>query len=473
MSTDAVKQDDAAGGLATPTLYSKKYTGWMLVLLATVYASNSADRYVLNILAQPIKLELNISDTQLGLLSGLAFGVFYAMFGYPLARLSERFGRVNVVSVCTFVWSAMTALCGTAANFTQLMLYRFGVGIGESGLPAPTHSMLSDYYPPEKRNSAIALFSIGVPIGSFFGSIAGGWLAERYGWRTAFVIVSLPGFLLAPLLRLTVKEPPRGNWDASRRVDAPPVATPPLGAVIKKLFATRTYRHFFTAGFATMAFTSGGVFVGAYYVRRFHIDYATVGLVVGLLSGVASLAGTFLGGFLTDWFGRRDKRWYALVPAVVLLMAVPLVWLGYLQTSWQAQVAIMLIPGALITITTVPFYGITQNLMPARMRASAAAVMFFMVNIVLGVGAVFYGMAMDAATQHIFAGYGLGDYVAICGRGGGQALAAMAKSCDLALAEGTRWTLAVGATGYLWSVIHLLIASRTITQDMNEAAQTH
>ena len=458
-----------------PVVYSKGYTNWVLVLLALIYACNSMDRYILNIIAQPVKLELNISDTQLGLLSGLAFGLFYAIFGYPLARLSERAGRINVITFCILLWSGMAALCGTAANFTQLMIYRFGVGIGESGLAAPAHSLLSDHFPPTRRTSAIAFFSSGVPVGSLIGAICGGWIAQNYGWRAAFIIISLPGFLLAPLLRFTVREPARGNTDTGRLVGAPPVKTPPLTEVIGVLFATRTYRNFCTAGVATMFFASGGlVFTGAYFVRRFHLDYATVGLVIGLISGFASLVGTFFGGYLTDRFGKRDKRWYALLPAVAIGTAAPLIVLGFLQTDWRIQAAIMLVSGALTSLTTVPFYGVTQNLVPARMRASAAAVMFFMINLVLGIGPVLIGMIIDAVTNRLFAERGFGDFVKMCGKGGSHvAPGPLGDACHLALAEATRWSLTGSAAGFVIAVTFYLLASRTIAQDLTAAAESH
>ncbi|MDP3660990.1 MFS transporter [Phenylobacterium sp.] len=468
--------DMPAGSVVAPTVFSKNRTGWTLFLLAAIYANNYADRSILGILAQPIKVELNISDTQLGLLTGLAFATFYALFGYPLARASERIGRVNVITACALMWSAMTALCGTAANFTQLMIFRFGVGIGESGLAAPAHSLISDYYPASRRTSAIALFSIGVPIGALIGSVAGGWLAQNYGWRTAFVVASLPGFLLAPLLRFTVKEPPRGNWDASRLAGAAAAPTPPLKEVVKKQFSTKTFRHFCIGTVvATFAGSGGGAFLGAYYVRRFAIDYTTVGLVLGMLSGVAALMGTFLGGFITDFLARWSKRWYAGLPALALACAAPIYLLGYMQTDWRMQVAIMLVSGTLVSLTTVPFYGLTQNLMPARMRASAAAVIFFFINLIgLGFGPLFYGVMIDAVTKHLFAGYGLGEYVALCGNAGVKAAAEnIATACHTATAQGTRWTLAAGMIGYVWAAVHFFIASRSITHDLNEAAATN
>ncbi|MGE3867307.1 MAG: MFS transporter, partial [Hyphomonadaceae bacterium] len=274
-ATQAAAQAPAGAPLA-PKIYSPRRTGWAVFLLAVILANNFSDRAVLNILAQPIEAELHITDTQFGFLTGLAFATFYAIFGYPLAHLAGRYGRINVITVCALMWSAMAAACGLAANYVQLMLFRFGVGIGESGLGAPGHAIIADYVRPERRTSTISLFMVGVPIGVLGGSIAGGWVAQHFGWRAAFVFVALPGFLLAPLLKLTVQEPPKGNWDASRLAGKAPEATPPIWEVLKKQFSTATSRHFAIGTSITVFAGSGSAFLGAYFVRRFGVDYATL-----------------------------------------------------------------------------------------------------------------------------------------------------------------------------------------------------
>ncbi|MGE3301747.1 MAG: spinster family MFS transporter [Hyphomonadaceae bacterium] len=467
--------DVAQAQPAEPVVYSRGRTGWMLFLLATIYANNYCDRSILGILAQPIKVDLNITDTQIGLLTGLAFATFYAMFGYPIAHLAGKVGRVNVITVCALLWSAMTALCGTAVSYAQLTLFRFGVGIGESGLAAPGHSLISDYVAPAKRTSAIALFSIGVPVGSLIGSVAGGYIAQHYGWRAAFLIVSIPGFLLAPLLRLTVKEPPRGNWDASRLAGVAPTKTPPLWEVVRKQFSTATYRHACIAVVMCNFAASGNAFYGAYFVRRFALDYTTVGLILGLTSGVASIVGTFIGGYLNDWLAKRSKRWCALLPTLALLAAVPLYLWSYLQADWRPQVLIFCLATVLLGFTSPPFYALTQNLMPGRMRASGAAVMMFFINLIgLGMGPVCFGLVIDFVTTHLFQGYGFGEYFAVCGKGAAHvANPAIAQACHDSIAESTRWTLAGGFLIYLWASIHYFIASRTVAADLAEAERTN
>ena len=285
----------------------------------------------------------------------------------------------------------------------------------------------------------------------------------------------LPGFLLAPLLKLTVREPLRGNWDASRIAGAAPTPTPSLKAVLRKQFSTSTFRHFCAGTVINTFALSGAAFTGAYYVRRFNIDYTTVGLVLGLLTGVASLTGTFLGGFLTDFLAKWNRRWYAGLPALTVMTAAPIYFLGYMQNHWQVQVGFMLVSGVLVAISTVPFYDVTQNLVPARMRASAAAVIFFLINLLgLGFGPLFYGVLIDFLTQRFFAGHGLGDYVALCGRGGiQQAPAAIAAACKASIAEGTRWALACASMGFVWGATHFFLASRSISRDLAEAERTN
>lgn len=475
MATTDVEDKASPAPAATPvapTVYSKKYTAWMLFLLAVTYANDYADRSVLRILAQPIKAEMNLSDTQLGLLSGLAFSVFYALFGYPLARLSEKTGRINIITACAVVWSCFTAACGTATNFAQLLFYRFGVGAGESGMAAPSHSLISDYFPPNRRTTAIALFSMGVPVGALAGVIAGGWLAEHYGWRAAFLIISIPGFLLAPLVKLTIKEPIRGNWDASRLAGKPAEKTPPLKEVLKKQFATQTFRAICIGHVLCVFSASGSAFTAAYLVRRFEIPYTTVGFALGLLSAVGIIT-AFMSGFLTDQLAKWNKRWYCLLPAIAVTVQAVLHFAGYMQSTWQMQLFFMFL-AAFCAITSVPFYGMTQNLLPARMRASGAAVIFFLINLIgLGFGPVFFGMVIDQFTNVTFAGYGIGEYVTTCGKGGLLATAEHLPMCKAALAHATRWTLACESFGLLGGAMLFLYASRFAARDLSEAGRTN
>jgi MFS family permease len=222
-----------------PQAFSPAYLRYALGLLTVVYVINFVDRQILSILLQSIKLDLGLSDLQLGLLSGTAFGLFYATLGIPIARLADVFSRKVVMAVCLVIWSGMTALCGTAAGFGLLLAYRVGVGVGEAGGSPPAHSLISDFFPPERRATALGIFSLGVPLGILVGFLAGGWLDETLGWRKAFVVVGLPGLALAAVVALTLKEPLRGHSEGLES-DRP---APSADEVIRFLWSSHSFRH--------------------------------------------------------------------------------------------------------------------------------------------------------------------------------------------------------------------------------------
>src|ERR1700761_4497154 len=212
--------DVAATDLGAPArqpMFSEGYKRTVLTTLTAVYALNFIDRTIVSIIGQPMKESLGITDNQLGLLGGLAFALLYTLLGVPIARLAERVSRVNIIAICITLWSAFTALCGVAPNFTVMLAMRVGVGIGEAGCSPPAHSLISDYYEPQRRASALSVYAFGIPLGGMLGAVAGGWLAKTVGWRAAFMVVGAPGVILAILLKLFVREPPRGASEAIER----------------------------------------------------------------------------------------------------------------------------------------------------------------------------------------------------------------------------------------------------------------
>ena len=243
----------------THTQYTTGYRWYVLFVLTLGYIFNFIDRQVMTILLEPIKAEFGATDTQMGLLTGLAFALFYATLGVPMARLADRWSRRNVLVISMAVWSGMTALCGLAGSFIQLLACRIGVAVGEAGGSPPSHSMLADYYPPERRATALGIYALGIPFGVLFGFFVGGWMEEFFGWRWAFVVVGIPGLLLALLVRFTVKEPPRGMSEAIQpAVDAPPAVQPPVKEVIAYLLARRSFIHMAIGGGVT-AFVGYGL----------------------------------------------------------------------------------------------------------------------------------------------------------------------------------------------------------------------
>lgn len=287
--------------------FSTGYKRFALVMLTAVYALNFIDRQILVILQEPIKADMGLSDAQLGLLSGFAFAVIYVTAGIPIAYWADRGNRRNIISLAVAVWSGMTALSGLAQNYTQLLLARVGVGLGEAGGSPPAHSMISDYYPPAQRATALSFYSSGIYVGILLGFLFGGVIAEAFGWRTAFMVVGLPGVLFGIILRFTLKEPLRGRWDASSRGQPQPDLKDTIA-----LLRDRPSFWYLAVGcaFASYVAYGNGNFLPSFLIRNHNMSIAEVGAVLALVTGVSGALGTFLGGYLSDRYGKKDMRWY-------------------------------------------------------------------------------------------------------------------------------------------------------------------
>lgn len=388
-------------------LVSSGFRSYALVVLMLVYAVNFLDRQIVSILAEPIKDELKISDTQLGLLTGLAFGIVYCSFGLPIARLADRFNRVHIITASLVVWSACTILCGRAGSYASLVVARMGVGIGEAGCTPTAHALIADYTPKEKRASALAFFSIGTPLGSLLGLAMGGVLADIYGWRTAFLIAGLPGLLLAALCFFTLREPRNALADAARKANN--AAQMSFGATVRYLAKKRTF-WCMAFGAAVKAFIGYGhaPFTASFFLRNHGPEIAQLagqfglkpigfmGIALGLLAGVFGTLSSWTGGYIADRFGGRDLRAYGSVPAVASLLVIPFYFLAYLADS--AVVALlMLIPLHIMgSLWYGPVYASAQSLVPPNMRATSASIVLFIINMVgLGGGALVVGALSD------------------------------------------------------------------------------
>ncbi len=478
--------------------FSPAYRNAVLWLLVLAYTFNFIDRTIISTIGQAIKTDLGLTDQQLGWLTGLSFALLYTTLGIPIARLAERTSRVNIMAIAIVVWSAFTALCGTATSYVQLLLYRVGVGVGEAGLSPPAHSLISDYFEPKKRASALSIYSFGIPLGSMFGAIAGGWIAENVSWQAAFMLVGVPGILVALAIKVFVKEPPRGWADAQAAQDSPaltqerpgdlgreaseaggPNDAPAAGApsvlsVARRLFGSWGMFHLM-AGITMASFAGYGTgnYAPAYFIREFGLGLGAVGLIIGLAGGVSNGAGTLLGGFLTDWAGKRSVRWYALVPAIGLILAAPLYILAYTRDSWPMAVAILLIPGVLHYTYLGPTFGVVQNVMDTRMRATAAAVLLFVVNLIaLGFGPPFTGWCIDQFARAAFTAKGMaGDFLVVCKGGVAPAGSSpeLVAACPAAMAEGTRSGIVSNLLIYAWAGVHYLLAAITLPKDIAKA----
>ncbi|WP_417461466.1 spinster family MFS transporter [Kordiimonas sp.] len=371
---------------------SKGVKTYTLLVLTIVYAFNFIDRQILVILQPLLKAELNLSDTQLGLLSGFSFAIFYTALGIPIARLADRHNRRNIIAIALTVWSGMTALSGMTQNFFQLLLARMGVGVGEAGGSPPAHSMISDMYEPRRRATALAIYSAGLYLGVMIGYSSGGILGELYGWRTTFFIVGIPGILLALLLRFTVKEPPRGLYDKGAEV-----AQPTIKDTFTYVLRLKSFPYI-AFGCAMSAFVSYGTsnFMPGFMIRYHGISLSNIGVILGLLAGGGGMIGTFLGGYLTDKLGAKDPRWYLWLPGLSAVCAIPLALVTYHTGSREIMLATYFVVVVLSTFYLAPAIAVTHRLVSPRMRAMSSAILFFVLNLIgMGLGPVLVGAISD------------------------------------------------------------------------------
>jgi len=364
-----------------------------LSILVVVYTFNFIDRQILSILLEPIKQDLGLSDTQLGMLTGFAFALFYATLGIPIARYADRGNRRNLIVVALTVWSAMTALSGVAQNFWHLLAARIGVGVGEAGCSPPAHSMIADYFPAEKRATALGIYSLGIPIGILFGFVAGGWLNEFFGWRVAFFVVGVPGLLLAILVRYGLREPTRGMAEGREDVGIQPT----IKETFRFLWAKRSFRHISYGG-ALTAFVGYGVvtWVPSFLIRSHGMETGEAGTYLGLILGIPGGIGIVLGGWMADRYGSRDTRWYLWVASIALLLGTPFAFGIYLSDTPAMSLLFLIMPVLLGNFYQATTFSQVQGLVTLRMRSVAAAVLLFILNIIgLGAGPQAVGVVSD------------------------------------------------------------------------------
>ncbi len=370
------------------------YRSYVLLVLVLVYTFNFIDRQIIGILAVPIKSELALTDSQLGLMGGFAFAIFYTLLGIPIARLADRASRVRIMTVALALWSLMTATCGLVHTFPQLFLARLGVGVGEAGGVAPAYSLICDYFPPRQRARALSVYSFGIPIGSTVGIVLGGFITQWMSWRMAFFIVGLAGLLMAPLLRWTVREPVRGALD-EKQTSRPHPSFLQVAAVL----ARRASFWGLSLGAASASMMGYGLFfwMPSFLVRSFALTVLHASLVYGGLVLVGGLAGIWLGGVLADRQGTRSKSMYAIIPAIAFLGTLPFYVAGVLSSSIEACMLISLVPTALGLVWLGPVLTAVQHLVPSDMRSTASAIFLFINNLIgIGLGTTLIGILSDA-----------------------------------------------------------------------------
>lgn len=407
METGVAQVRDAGGpDGAQPSVGVLPWRIAILVLTAT-YALNFLDRQVVNIIAEPLKAEMGLADWQLGLMTGSAFAVFYALFGLPIARIAERGNRVRIIGLAVLCWSSFTALCGTATSFAQLLAYRVGVAIGEAGGTPPAHSLISDIAPPEERASALSLYHLGLPLGALLGLVVGGVAADVFGWRSAFFWAGLPGVAVAGITVLLLRDP--------RAALLKPEVEAPRESVLVTLGVLVRTRGFIlvTLGAVACSFVSYAhqAFTAVYLLRVHGAEagqiasglglggLAFVGVSLGLITGIAGGFGTLAGGWVADRWRRNDNGIgaYCLAPAIAVAAAIPFQVSAFLAPSLGVALA-SLVPGIMLASAWLgPVQATIQTIALPKMRATASAVVLLSLNLFgLGLGPLLLGVASDS-----------------------------------------------------------------------------
>ncbi len=355
--------------------HGRAYAYYVLFALGLVNLFNYVDRHILSVLIQPVKDEFGVSDEAMGILTGMAFVIVHSLFGIPLARLADRTTRRTVVAIGVAVWSAMTALSGWAQSFWQLLVLRMGVGIGEAAGAPPSHSIISDYFPPQERATALSIYSMGVYAGIMFGYFAAGWITEAFGWRWTFVVVGLPGLALAALVAATVREPERQGVASDESLIEVLVYLGTKPAFVALMVA---------ASFHALAAYSAVIWTPTFLGRVHAMSLSEVGLWLGLVSGLGGAAGTLVGGVLADRLGRGDARWYGWVAAAAAFGAAPAAAAYLLTGTGTASLGAYLVFILLIGAYNGPLHAMNQFLARPRMRSMSVALQLLIVNVIGG-----------------------------------------------------------------------------------------
>jgi MFS family permease len=363
----------------------------VLFLLLVAYIFNYLDRQILGILAGPIITELHLNDRQFGLLSGPPFAILYSVLGIPFAFLADRTSRSRVIAAAVAFWSAFTGLCGIATSFWQFFAFRMGVGVGEAGGVAPSYALIADYFEPHRRARALAIFSLGVPIGLSLGTLLGAYIAHWISWRAAFFTMGIAGVLLAPVMLLVVRDVPRAHHPSAA----------PIGQVFPMLARKPVFWLMaFAASSSSLCGYGLAVWTPSILERSFQLSLIERGQFTASVVFIGGCTGVFAGGWLADRLGHIDRGWYARLPAIAWAITAPTFVAGFFAPSLWVAWPLLLIPNALNILWLGPVITAVQHLVPARMRSTASASFLLINNLIgLGVGPYLIGAISTALKQ--------------------------------------------------------------------------
>ncbi len=412
------------------------YKNYVLIMLVLVYAINTMDRQVLSLLLEDIKLEFELTDSQLGLLGGVAFAFFYSFIGIPLARWADRGNRKFILALCVLVWSTATALCGFAVGFLTLIAARIGTAVGEAGGSPTSHSLIADYFTAKQRATALAIFALGVPLGSITGNLASGWLNEFFEWRSVFVIVGVPGIIVSLLVYMSIQEPDRNNALSSSKTTTAPM--PSLWSALQYLWTQKSYIHMcIAAGLHSVVWYAGSTWNASFLIRSHGVGAGEAGSFMATFA-CAGLVGTFFGGYLADRLATKyhDQRWYLWLPGIAIVCMIPFQFSAYLSESFVSAIASFWIMTLFAATFFGPSYAVCQSLATPHTRALASSILIFVQTLIgLGIGPLLVGL--------------ISDYLA-----------------PTLGASSLRYALVVVGLANLWSAYHYFCGSRSYREDV-------
>jgi predicted MFS family arabinose efflux permease len=451
---------------------SPGYRNYVLIALTLVYTLNFIDRILITVVAQPIIDEFKLQDWQFGLLSGFGFALMYTIAGIPIARLAESVSRVRIIAASVIIWSAMTALCGIAGSFLALLIFRIGVGIGEAGCTPPANSIIADYFPPRSRARALGIYAGGITLGGVLANLFGGPIAQAYTWREAFLILGIPGILIGIIVWVSIKEPPRGYSDP---VGTPLMQKASITETLKLLSGKRSF--WLNVAAATAAAFAGYSFTGfqAPFFQRVHgLSLAEVAIQISVPLGIAATAGTFIAGSLTERLSQKYPSVVAWLPGILLIVSVPLYFIA-LSLDNPRTASFIMIAAALSHYSYLGAqYTICQGLADARSRATAIAIMLFIVNLIgYGLGPLTVGILSDLFAGQNLTGTNLS--LSMCKGTDAELLKTIGQTqletCRTAGAEGLRLAMQCIAFVFGLAGIFFLMTSRTLDKDLVAGSQ--